>query len=383
MFLRGPVLDPSLPKYRNLVLLLLGTLVLFALGVALRELRPVLLPFVTAVLLSILFKPIVVVLQQRRYPRLLALAVVLLSLLVVLFLFVLVLYTSLGSFLEVLPRYEAKFDRTLAEALLTVREVALQMGVQVDETRSPELVQLSTITRALSSGVGSFLGFAGNAFLVVLFVLFVLAGSGDLATKVEQAFPSNFAHRIAHVIANIERQVRQYLVTKTLISAVTGVITTFILLLTGVDFALLWGFLTFLLNFIPNLGSIVATLLPVTLALLQFDTLAQPLIVLVLLGITQVTIGNVLDPRIMAFSLNLSPLFVLVSLIFWGWLWGIWGMLLAVPITATIKIICENVGPLHPLAVLMGGPIRPTRSSATPPPTLPPALRPVPHEMEP
>jgi predicted PurR-regulated permease PerM len=90
---------------------------------------------------------------------------------------------------------------------------------------------------------------------------------------------------------------------------------------------------------------------------LQFDSLVQPLLVLILLGGVQMVMGNVLEPRMMAFSLNLSALLVLVSLIFWGWLWGIWGMILAVPLTATIKIFFENIEPFGPVSVLMSGPV--------------------------
>jgi predicted PurR-regulated permease PerM len=124
-------------------------------------------------------------------------------------------------------------------------------------------------------------------------------------------------------------------------------------LILGVDFALLWGFLTFLLNFIPNIGSIVSVIFPLLISFLQFDSVATPLLVLILLGATQFAMGNVVEPKLMEFSLNLSPLLVLVSLFFWGWIWGVWGMILAVPMMSTVKIIFENIETLQPIAVLM------------------------------
>ena len=187
----------------------------------------------------------------------------------------------------------------------------------------------------------------------------ILAGAGDLDAKVEHALPSEVAERIATVVRNASAQVRQYLVTKTLISAATGFLIALILWILGVDFPLLWGFLAFLLNFIPNIGSLLSVVLPFLLSLLQFDTLTRPIIALVLMEVVQIVMGNVIEPRVMAFSLNLSPLLVLVSLIFWGSLWGILGMVLAVPLTATIKIIFENIEPLRPVAVLMGGELKP------------------------
>jgi predicted PurR-regulated permease PerM len=161
--------------------------------------------------------------------------------------------------------------------------------------------------------------------------------------------------QISSILGNIDDQVRQYLMTKTLISGATGVLTSLVLWILGVDFALLWGFLAFLLNFIPNIGSVISTLLPFSLSLLQFESLTIPVLVLALLGTIQVSMGNVVEPKVMSFSLNLSALVILISLIFWGWLWGIWGMILAVPFTATLKIVFENIEPLRPISVLMSG----------------------------
>ena len=110
----------------------------------------------------------------------------------------------------------------------------------------------------------------------------------------------------------------------------------------------------------------MAVIFPFLVSLLQFDTLTIPILAFILMQVVQTVMGNVVDPKLMAFSLNLSPLLVLVSLIFWGWLWGIIGMILAVPLTATIKIIFENIEALRPVAVLMGGPITPKKKKAAP-----------------
>ncbi|MCY4159236.1 MAG: AI-2E family transporter, partial [Bacteroidetes bacterium] len=167
-------------------------------------------------------------------------------------------------------------------------------------------------------------------------------------------YPNNIAARITSVTDNISQQVRQYLVAKTLVSLGTGLLIFFVLWILRVDYPVFWGFLAFLLNYIPNIGSFIAVLLPFGFALLQFDTLTIPIIAALLMWLIQMIMGNVVDPRLMAFSLNLSPLLVIVSLIFWGWLWGVAGMILAVPLTATLKIFFENIDSLRPIAVLMG-----------------------------
>ena len=339
----------------NLIVLLLGVIVVFFIGVVLYELRVVLLPFMIALLLSIIFKPIVVFFKRKRFPLAVGLVVVLIAFAAFTFLLGLALYSSFGPFLEALPRYQVRFEHLFSGLDRTIEAVLLRLNVPRESFNWQSIIDLSSVSSAMTAGLGTFISFVSNTVLVLLFMLFILADTGGLSTKVKRAFPERYAHRIADVIENIDLQVRQYLITKTAISLATGTLTWFILFLLGVDFALIWGFIAFLLNFIPNIGSIIAVFFPFILSLLQFDDATHPALVLTLLGAVQVTMGNMIEPRIMAFRLNLSPLLVLVSLIFWGWLWGIWGMILAVPLTATIKIFFENIEPLSPLAVLMSG----------------------------
>ncbi|NNE48510.1 MAG: AI-2E family transporter [Rhodothermales bacterium] len=339
----------------KLMLVLLFIVVVFVVGVILNELRTVLLPFAIALLLSNIFKPIVTYLKGKRVPTVIALFVVLLSFAVLLFLLSLILYSSIETFTQELPKYQGRVTRSIQSLNLSIQELAARFDVTLEGFWWRNAIQLSSITSAITSGIGSFITLASYTFLIILFMLFILAESGQFSSRVRKAFPSDQATHIAAILGNIDDQVRQYLLTKSMISAGTGVLTSLILWALGVDFALLWGFLAFLLNFIPNIGSVISTLLPFFLSLLQFETLTIPVLVLVLLGIVQISMGNVVEPNVMAFSLNLSALVILISLIFWGWLWGIWGMILAVPFTATLKIVFENIEPLRPISVLMSG----------------------------
>jgi AI-2 transport protein TqsA len=120
-----------------------------------------------------------------------------------------------------------------------------------------------------------------------------------------------------------------------------------------VEFAIIWGLLTFLLNFIPNIGSVIATILPLLIAFIQFDSVGTLFWLALLLSGVQMIIGNFIDPRVVGRSVNLSPLVVLCSLMFWGWLWGFIGMFLAVPISVIIKIVFENTRSLKFISILM------------------------------
>jgi predicted PurR-regulated permease PerM len=339
----------------NVQVLLLAIIALAISGFILLELKSVLLPFVIAVLLSIIFSPIVTTLKKRNIPTALSLIIVLLTFALVLFLIALLIYSSTESFVNEVPKYEERMAGIIDTINQSVNRIAVNLNIDLQQVHWSQAFQLSSLASALTSGVGSFLNFLTNLFLMLLFMLFILAGSGDMGSKIRHAFPDRRAAQLAGMIVNIETRVRQYLFAKTLISAATGLASFLVLLITGVDFPLVWAFLTFLLHFIPNIGSIIAILLPCALAFLQFDSAGPVLVTLILLAIVHMTMGNVVEPRIMAFQLDLSPLMVLVSLIFWGWLWGAWGMILAVPIMATIKIVFENMESLRPVAVLMGG----------------------------
>ncbi|MCH8122393.1 MAG: AI-2E family transporter [Bacteroidetes bacterium] len=346
-------------KNNNLLAVILGLIAVFVIGVVLLELKTVLLPFAISLLLSIIFKPVVLRLKKGRVPMAISLFGVLMIFFLVLFLLGWVVFSSTEALVETLPSYEAKISAFMFNIQASVLALAERFDIQVTDFRWTDAIEFSSITSVLTTGVGSFIKFLSTTFLILLFMLFILAGAGDLAGKVRMAFPEAQANRIGDVVATIDTKVRQYLVTKTLISLGTGLLTFLFLLALGVDFPLIWGLLAFVLNYIPNVGSVIAVLFPFFLSLLQFDTLVAPMLVLIILGGIQMLMGNVIEPRIMAFSLNLSPLLILVSLIFWGWLWGVLGMMLAVPLTATIKIITENIEPLKPLSVLMSGVIKP------------------------
>ena len=216
-----------------------------------------------------------------------------------------------------------------------------------------EDLDINRVGGLLLSSLGPFFSFISNLFLIFVFVIFILAGRGKTKTKIKSSFDARRSKKIIDVIQNIDGQIQKYLAIKTVVSFITGAIATLVLMIFGVDFAIVFGFLTFLLNYIPTIGSIVATILPLIIAAFQFDNLWPAFWIFIILGTTQMAIGNFIEPRLMGEGLGLSPLVVLFSLFFWGWLWGIPGMILAVPIAAIIKIVCSNVPSLEFVAALM------------------------------
>lgn len=344
-------------KQLQLTNILLGVLVVFSTGVLLYELQAVLLPFLLALFLSFIFKPIILFLRNRKIPNIIALLTVFVFISALFFGLSSIIYKSFESFVSQAPKYQQKLLGLLREFTLMIDQVAYQLDVKPENFSLSEFVDVNALTSVLTYGAGSLFSGLGNMFIIMLVMFFILAGSGNLSAKVRKSFKEAHAEQLSSMVESIDLRVRQYLITKTLVSIGTGMLTTLILLVLGVDFALLWGFLTFLLNYIPNIGSTVSVIFPFTISLLQFDTIGMSLLVLILLVVTQVLMGNVVEPKVMAFSLDLSPLLVITSLVFWGWLWGVWGMILSVPMMSIMKIIFENTETLQPIAALMSGTI--------------------------
>jgi len=341
-------------KHENLFLTALGTITFFVICVVLLEFRELLLPFAVAVLFAILFHPVIIALKQRRVPVVFSLLAVL-GLLGGAMLFLgNLLYASALPIIQDLPNYQSKLDRIVSNAAMFLRDIVRTLGLKAEDIDTRTLLGVTTVTaEALTSALATFVDFVGKAGLVLLFMLFMLAGTGDLKAKVRKAYPSDLAKQINAALQNTGVKVRRYLVIRVLLSGLTGLLTLIVLWVLGVGFPLFWGFLAFLFSFIPTVGSLVAVGLPFVFAFLQFDEMTRPLLVLVLLGTAHMIMGNVVQPKLMATSLNLSPLLILVALVFWGLLWGVWGMILAIPLTTTIKIVFENIEPLRPLSVIM------------------------------
>jgi AI-2 transport protein TqsA len=338
----------------RLVVVFLGILVFLALGFVLHLLKAILLPFVVAIFLSQIFMPAMAALRRYRVPTGVAILLMLVGVSAVLFAFSWVIFSSVESFRESLPRYEARLGGLLEGAVDRLVSTIPMLREPVERFRWQEALEVSSLTGMLAAGAGSFLLFFNEMFLVVLYLVFLLAGSESFPAKLQRALEHR-AERVGGVIANIEAQVRKYLVTKTFVNMINGLLVTLLLAMFGVDFAPLWGFVTFIAHYIPHVGAILSVGLPTIFILLQFDSLGWALLIAALNLALQFAIGNVIEPRIVGHSLDLSPVLVLLSLIFWGWLWGPWGMILAVPITSTIKIVCENIEGLQPLSVLMSG----------------------------
>jgi predicted PurR-regulated permease PerM len=232
----------------------------------------------------------------------------------------------------------------------------------VQEIPGFELVQQRTIQRIESFNFNPILtgllngisGMAGNIFLIMIYVVFLLAEQSMFAKKMKQLLSDQSSiMAFQKFLSQVNSAVRTYVYVKTLMSFLTGILSYFILLLFGVDFPVLWAFVIFLLNYVPYVGSLVATFLPAAFAVFQFQSFSIFIWVFLAIQVVQVLVGNILEPKVMGKTLNLSPLGVLIALTFWGMIWGVMGMILSVPITSILVIIALRFPATRFVAVLL------------------------------
>ena len=209
------------------------------------------------------------------------------------------------------------------------------------------------VTSTIATVLGGFGSFVITFLLIVVYLLFLIAEAETFRRRVKTVFGQERAETVLRVVRDINHAISEYISVKTLVSFLVALLSTIVLGLFQVDFFLLWGILTFLLNFIPYVGSVVAAGLPIGLAFLQFGVTWESLAVLVLLAGVQGVIAYVVEPTLTGKRLDLSPLMVMLALAFWSWLWGFVGMVLAVPLTVSVKIILDHIEATRPIAGLM------------------------------
>ena len=330
----------------KITLAFLGILVLVSVGVVLKFAGPVLLPLIIAWLISYLIGPVVNFMTQRKIPTTLAVFVILILLLGVFYLSGTFLYSRFSAFVAAYPKYHSRFTELIAM-------VSSQWNLEFDPFAGINWGQ--NIGRFLVSFSQSIFTFVSKLVLVLIFLFFILLGKPFFKYKILKSFSAQNADQISNIAFSITAQIRRYLGYQFIISFVTGVLVWVALTIIGLDFAVTWGALAFFLNFIPTVGSIVASIPPILLALVQFYPSYWPgIITLFALLTIQLSMGNGIAPKVLGDQLNLSPVVILIALLFFGWLWGVVGALISVPIAAAIKIVCENIEPLNPVSVMMG-----------------------------
>jgi len=309
--------------------------------------KAVVTPLILALFISIVCAQPIYWLQKRRVPQSIAVAIVLVGVLAVFFGFAELISNSLSSFSQQVPTYE----KNLRAIQITVLQFFNDQGVEVSTDQLSSLFDLSktlSFTASLLGQLGSIMGNALTIFFLVLFLLLEL----DSITIKANAIVSGKAESLKY-FDNIGSSIRHYLSIKTLISLITGICIWVCLIIIGVDYAIIWGLIAFLFNYIPNIGSVIAAVPAVLFTIIQLGfggALGTALVFMVV----NIVIGNVIEPRFMGKGLGLSTFVVFFALIFWGFVFGTVGMFLSVPLTIAIKIMLEQNPRTKGIAIALG-----------------------------
>jgi predicted PurR-regulated permease PerM len=332
---------------------LLAVITCVIMGTVLKVTAVVFLPFTIALLLAFVLTPIVNFLGKHKIHRGVAIGLVILFIFLSFYFLGAVLYNSGRTILGLYPKYEDRLTHIYIE-IARVFDLPYDDQLSFFDNLWSQLGIRSRVSLMTLSFSNHFITFLKDAFMVILFTVFLLLEAVFFMRKLDLAFERKRAGQMKKISVDIAAQISRYLSIKFLISLVTGVVVTIGLRLVGLEFAVVWGIIQFILNFIPNLGSIACGAGATLFALLQFWPAPGPviLVALIMLG-ANLIIGSVMEPKIMGDNLGLSPIVVLLALLVWGYLWGFAGMILAVPMMVIIKIFCENIEMLEPVSILL------------------------------
>jgi AI-2 transport protein TqsA len=321
--------------------------------VLLIEGRDLLIPIAVAIMIWYLLNALArgfhaLPLGNFHLPGWLSMALAIVTVLIGLGLVAELISDNIGQVSAAAPGYQANIEVLIAKASSLAGfkqppDIAAVFG-QVD---------LRTLATRFASAAA---GFAGSFGIVLIYVMFLLFEQKGFNKKLRALFPdSERRDEMQSLLHRMQQQIQAYVAIKTFTSVLTGLISYGVLKIVGVDFAEFWGFIIFLLNYIPTVGSLLGIIFPALLALVQFSTPGPFFIVLGGIGGVQFLIGSVLEPRLTGSSLNISPLVVILSLALWGSIWGIVGMFLCVPLTVIAMIILSYFERTRPIAILLSG----------------------------
>jgi len=334
----------AIPSLFYVVMFIAGLVVILG---GMMHARPIIVPFMMAGFVAIITSGPINWLRDKGIPLWLAIIIVLVLMASAFALVAFVVGSSVKEFLQNLPLYETKLnhDMDLLINFLHSKGVHIQ-GDTVTKFINPALAMKYAAT--LFNGFGSLVA---NGLVILLMVIFMLTEADGIPAKLEEIFGGD--HNNGFQIKKFNDSVKEYMVIKSIVSLVTGFLVTVSLMLIGVDFPVLWGMLAFLFNFIPNIGSIIAAIPPVLLAIAQLGPGSALATAACYLAIN-VIMGNVVEPRVMGKGLGLSTLVVFLSLLFWGWILGPVGMFLSVVLTMKLKIMLDCNEETKWLGVLLG-----------------------------
>jgi AI-2 transport protein TqsA len=339
-----PVPDPARTTNRLLI-----AIVVFLTGAFLKLVAPVVILLLLTMLLVYLIDPIVVLLNRLRLPLWLSILIAIIFIGAVFGSFAVLIIIDLPHFARTFPKFQ---EEILKRATGILESLERNFGVTFAVDPFEEL-RTAPIRPLLMSIARSSLRILSEFTLIFFFAVILLVGKYRLIRMLLTVFPKRHS-MVPIMLKHVDRHMRAFLGIKALASLAIGLGTALILLAFKVEFAVTWGFVTVLFNFVPALGPITAVTLPTLITMVQYPGLVMPLAVVCSLSVLHFSISNFLEPRFLGERLDLSFFVIFLALFFWGWMWGAPGVLLAIPVTASFKIVLERIPATARFAMLLG-----------------------------
>ncbi|MBL4762121.1 MAG: AI-2E family transporter [Gammaproteobacteria bacterium] len=336
--------NPSEHKIQSALLTTAAFIIVIA---GIKTAEAIIVPFLLSIFIAIIFTPLLFWLKNKNIPSPVALIIILSGLLV----FGAVTGAIIGGSIQDFTQNTAEYKQQLRALTNTTLVWLNAQGISIDKTSFLQQFDPGSVMQLASTLLGGLGGMLTNTFLIIATVLFILAEASGFETKLRIAFnkPIDTFNQMDLFLNNV----KQYMVIKTIMSLLTAGIISIGLFMQGLDYPLLWGLLIFLFNYIPNIGSIIAAVPAVLLAMIQLSPSAA-LITASIYIVVNIVIGNIIEPRYMGKGLGVSALIVFLSLIFWGWVLGPVGLFLSVPLTIMVKIALDSQKKTRWIAVLLG-----------------------------
>jgi predicted PurR-regulated permease PerM len=327
---------------------LMGIACFIIIVAGIRSAGDIIVPFFLSVFIAIIFTPALFWMQKKGVPNVIAILFIIICLLAIFYLIARFVGTSVNDFTNALPVYR----QLLVSKSASLQQWLTGFGIEISDDILKKSFNPGTAMQMAAKALNGLGGVLTNAFLILLTVIFILLEASSFPKKIRAGLKS--PEKSLAGFSKFTESVNRYLVLKTIFSLITGLFIWAWIAIIGVDYALLWGLLAFLLNYVPNIGSIIAAVPPVLLALIQLGSF-HCLMTAAGFATVNIVIGSIIEPKFMGEGLGLSTLVVFLSLVFWGWVLGPVGMLLSVPLTMIIKIAFESNEETYWISVMLGG----------------------------
>lgn len=363
-------MEKDIKKIKNILSVLLAFLLIYLLSV----LSSLLIPLALALFIAILLQPVLSWFENKRWPFALSLTVVSVSSLGILWLLGMLFYRTGVNIIKQKAYLLHQVHIKLDEVLVWINSLP---GVNIQSRDLVDVISGIMSYDWLIKSSGQFAGilgdFTGTFFMTALYLIGFLGGILKYEQYIHylQEGSADNDQSMLSGFEQVKSSIVTYMKVKFFVSFLTGLGYFIICWAFGIKFAFFWGFLAFLLNFIPTVGSIIATIPPLLFGLIQFSSMGAVGILIVLLMAVQIVMGNVVEPKVTGSSLSLNTIVVILGLVFWGYLWGITGMILSVPLLVLTKVILSQLPDAQLLVRLMG-----SRDEKPSPPAAPVQIEP-------